>query len=636
VDGGKTLAIRSDSPRYLLCGIRWTPQALFESRLASQWRERARHWLANPLFSQDVGGAFARRNYLEQLFNRLAWSEQAEVRREAVVGQARVMYWLAAENHEPAEIERTRQLFDGAFKVAGEDPLLRQTISASCLDLNDPSGRVPKGPFCQAVAPIPWEAPLTPPPEGAPAWAVEQRKLAARMEMITRWWVEKRQQPNGELGGGWGDDVEILRYWGPQALGLGSAVAVRGIRKLADGLWSSGILLDGYDRQISDVEHSSEPTTDTQPLLAACDPDDPEPRARLAATAACARNWIGKQPDGKWRFRGAWFNCRQFDQRPERAIDVHLNTRAMGPALWHSYLTREPASIQLLVKWAASWTQAMRATRFGKPAGMFPPAMKSSDGSYLVASQWWDKPNAEWDYFQWSGAAQESLASLLLAVHDLTGDPRWLMAAGESFQILDHCSWAAKFCDQITQAPEAFYEWRSRTGNSRYDKAFGYLPGQAPAAVLSKMAAQAREVEARWAVNFDMFTSEALYTDRVYYRLPPGYRRRLFGGEAPRGDRFPSFAVTWPATEGQFARAVLEASPIAMVLQAYSFEAREITIPVRVWRLQPGPYRWESRDRKGAPVGQGAVTLGGRAQVIKLPLPSQSEVTITIRRGESL
>jgi hypothetical protein len=495
-----------------------------------------------------------------------------------VLNHARAAYWVAAENHEPFDLERTAVLFQEAWKLAPRDPLLRQMISASCRATSTPRG-MPKGDYCAWAEPVRWETPREVELEGAPQWAAAQWRLRARLEAITRWWVEERQAPNGELGGGWGDDVEILRHWGPLALGLGSEVATRGLRRIADGLWNSGQLAYGYDRQISDVEHSSEPTTDTQPLLAAAFPEDPAVVDRLRQTAACAENWIARQPDGRWRFRSSWFNCREADTTLARAVDVHLNVRAMGPALWYAYLARDPKTIDLIGKWAASWREAARSTAHGKPAGIFPSAMRSADGSYLIGSDRWDKPQAEWDYFQWSEGSQEALESLMLAAHDLTGDAGFLAAARQP----------------RTAAPAA---------------------GQ----VLDRMAGLAAEAERALEVNFDIYTREAMYTDRVYHPVAPEYWKYLFGGGAPRGERYPMFAVTWPPAAHRFARAVLEATDARLDLALYNFENHEVSVPVRVWRLRPGAYQVQGRE----------VTLAKLPAVVRVTLAPRAATTVTV------
>lgn len=630
--GPAHFVVRTGADSYVLSAVRWTPREQFETELVPRWRERIRRLAASAIFEGQEGGPSSRRGYLEQLGDRVFLSRDPAARREGLIALTRAFYWAAAENHEPADIERTAELFEQCLRLAPDDLIVQQMISASCAATNTSRpGAMPEGEICARVKPVPWDVPVPDPPQGAPAWAVEQRRLAHRMDAITRWWVEVRQQENGELGGGWGDDVEILRSWGPQALGLGSEVAARGLERLADGLWSSGTLLHGYDKAVSDVEHSSEPTTDTQPLLAALQPDHPEALGRLRQTSACAENWIARQPDGRWRFRSSWFNCQQVDASPGRALDVHLNVRAMGPALWYAYFTRDRALIELLARWASSWAEAMRSTAGGKPAGAIPSAVKSVDGSYLIGSEAWDKPNAEWDYFQWSGRSQEALASLFLALHDLTGDPKWLEAAGESFRVLDRCGDLPRICEQIKASPEAFHEWRKRSGDTRYDRFFSVTAVPRDEPLLAQMTSQARALEQSLANNFDMLTSEVLYTDRVYYTPPAEYRQRLFGGDAPRGERYPAFAVTWVPSRSEYARAVIDARPGLLRLRAYNFERKPVIAQLRAWRLAPGRYALSVRA-EGRVISTGEVLVERRPQLIAIPLPPQEEASIRITK----
>ncbi len=302
----------------------------------------------------------------------------------------------------------------------------------------------------------------------------------------------------------------------------------------------------------------------------------------------------------------------------------------MGPALWYAYLSREPELIQLIVHWAESWAEAMRSTRHGKPAGIFPPVLESDTGSYLIGSDRWDKPQAEWDYFQWSGAAQDALTSLLLAVYDLTGEARWLTAAGESFQILSKCSSYPTLCQEIVRTSQAFFEWRRFSGDNRFDSFFGDGAGTDLEDLRERMTRMADETESYLSVNFAMLTSEAIFTDRVSYQLPNRYRQHLFGGDSPRGDRYPTFAVTWPSAPGEFARLVVEASRTRLKLLAYNFEAETMEIPLRVWRLQSGPYIWEIRSGQNQAIHRGEFIVSKSAQLVEVPLPPQAEVSIEL------
>jgi hypothetical protein len=424
-------SIRSSAARYVISAIRWTPQKQFEAELASAWLDRARQLAADP-FLEDLRSQ--RRSYLEQLYGRMALSSRPEVRREAIIGQARMAYWLAAESQEPQDVARLDSLLREAFKIAPDDRILREVISSSCSDRNVNSGHLAYGGYCTDAVPVTWPVVVAPDPPNAPEWAVTQRRLATRLESITRWWVERRQQSNGEIGGGWRSDVEMLRQWALQALGLGTPVAATGIRKLANG----------YTREVGDAGHSKE-------------------------------------------------------------------------------------------------------------------------------------------YPTW----------LLLALDDATGDLRLPDAAGQDFH---------------------------------------YMPDASPFETEWNMTSLAKQGESTLSRDFDMYTSEVIYTDRVYYPLGPRYSQYLLGGEAPRGDGDPAFAVTWQPAETQFARAVLEATGTSLHLRLYSFETKPAGAQVRVWRLVPGKYRWVSTDLIGTELGKGDLIVSRRAQKVSIPLPPSKEIDVTIRQ----
>ena len=573
--GWDELRIESDAPSYELVALRWYTKDDFHQKVLPELLARLRSLQSDPFFEN-------RRESRAQRMQELAEMAVLGDEREALLQLTRAVYWIAAENHQPRDLERLNELLVRCLREMPEHPAVQQMVSASCSGKNVGGNRpMARDLWCESASPVRWTPAVKEDVRGAPEWARRQWYLRARLEEITRWWVNERQRENGEIGGGWGDDVEILRQWGPLALGLSSETASEGLRRMAEGLWNSGQLKDGYDRGISDVEHSSEPTTDTLGLLAATFPFDESVLAKLRQSSACAYNWIAPQPDGMWRFRSSWFNCNEHDPRPERALDVHMNTRAMGPALWYAALTRDEKLIDLIAKWGESWRSARDDTRHGKPAGVFPPVLRSKDGHYLIGSDDWRTPQAEWDYFQWSPGVQESLEALFRGLHKLTGDARWRMGEESAFE----------------------------------------APGT------GDLEREAQELDLRFMANFDMFTREVLYTDRVYYAMSPRYQRWLFGGEPPRGDRAPLFAVTWPAQKTPFARAVVGVGQNALKLRLYSFE--EGPVLVRLWRLSAGKYQWSA----GALSGEFEVTR--TPHDLTLPVPGRQDLTVEIRAANA-
>ena len=51
-------------------------------------------------------------------------------------------------------------------------------------------------------------------------WVEPQQRAMKGLEEVIRFWCEQRQAPDGQFGGGWGDDVEMWRNWIPVLLGF--------------------------------------------------------------------------------------------------------------------------------------------------------------------------------------------------------------------------------------------------------------------------------------------------------------------------------------------------------------------------------------------------------------------------------
>ena len=56
--------------------------------------------------------------------------------------------------------------------------------------------------------------------EGSWGWVGAQRTAVVGLLSVLRFWCQERQAPDGQLGGGWGDDVEVWRNWTPILLGF--------------------------------------------------------------------------------------------------------------------------------------------------------------------------------------------------------------------------------------------------------------------------------------------------------------------------------------------------------------------------------------------------------------------------------
>ncbi|MBM3500608.1 MAG: hypothetical protein FJX74_18280, partial [Armatimonadetes bacterium] len=109
-----------------------------------------------------------------------------------------------------------------------------------------------------------------PGPAEAPDWAVWQRQALRNMHELILWWLDHRQQADGQLAGHINDDGEFSCNWPGDYLITGDERVRECLRKLAEVAWtmSGG---KGYTVGSRDVEHAAEDQSCTQPQLVICD-----------------------------------------------------------------------------------------------------------------------------------------------------------------------------------------------------------------------------------------------------------------------------------------------------------------------------------------------------------------------------
>jgi hypothetical protein len=188
-----------------------------------------------------------------------------------------------------------------------------------------------------------------------------------------------------------------------------------------------------------------------------------------------------------------------------------------------------------------TWVDAAARSERGKPAGIIPSAIHWPDGRIGgLPDEWWDPRNhGEYTLYLWPSAMGLMTDTLLLTWH-MTGDEKYLaplrsMAAIQLKHLKDPPAsppddgseaWRAQNMDGLT---ETVTKYAFLTGSSEFDDLLArrttpYMRyrrqgGHDPLTESLKQTADALRV------NFEGYTSEVRYTDRVL-RFPT-----LFGGD---------------------------------------------------------------------------------------------------------
>lgn len=458
---------------------------------------------------------------------------------------------------------------------------------------------------------IPWGQELVDDTSDAPAWARYLRELYARQCAVLNWWFTKRQYKDGQLGGGWGDDCEILRDWGPLAvISNGDPAIVDGIERLCLGIWGTAVNPEFGFSSYGDAEHSSEPSSDTQPTMMILRWGDPLYIERNMRSARTIRDiYMGIDETGHYRFRSGFYGEGLIGRTPRQEGDVHYNTRTMKH-LQHLAFWGNTEARRVYLSWLEGWRQQTMTDYPGKPAGVVPGQLYWPTGTVIppagTTPKDWVSSNApDPDAVPGMGGM---IMGGFLAAYRLTHDARFLepmyrycmyTSTGplvRNDKSLKPGSREWVLCGQQGDThTDTMASFRWLTGDKTVDE---YLmrfaaPYQRYLVTndLDALIADVEKAAKSMRVNFRLMTDELLQTDRAGL---PRMRESLgaYTGALHnwRDGLTPTMAVTWDVPDTDFAALVVASTEKRLRTWVYSFHDRPVRMGLRLWRLTPGRY----------------------------------------------
>lgn len=510
--------------------------------------------------------------------------------------------------------------------------------------------------------PIPWPSPFEPDP-AAPEWANLQREGLEKLADVIHWWAEERQLEDGQFGGGWGDDVEMWRWWTPILIGFQDPVAEAAQEKISNGIFAQPHLKDGFTSRVTDVEHSNEDTTDTILPMMHLEPDDPLWRARATRLADLMRDrWTGRNKRGFLHFRSIYFSVDTVDESPSHAFDTAYHASIVQPALLCWQRTADPGLGSLFADWLKGWVDATAREDNGKPSGVLPSTIRWPDGGIGFAGKpWWEPfPLSHNDaLYNWPGASGLMTSTLLLAFH-MTGDASYLqpirsMAAIRARHRHDpgEPKGSAPWCARQMRGflSDTLAKYRVLTGDDQFDEllaadASGYMKFRLGGDAKPLISDLRRNAEA-FRSNREAFTSEMRWTDRVmgfssYYlewlgkSAPPSpFPYALYAsatGDPGTPLLFPMNAVRWLTPPREIAALVTASGPAHFAAELFHFGKAPREMAAEIYILRGGAY-----EMTLAPAGGGepwlrkAVRVSGPRTRVSLQLPPGKLASLSLR-----
>ncbi|MCG2615868.1 hypothetical protein LZZ85_16350 [Terrimonas sp. NA20] len=507
---------------------------------------------------------------------------------------ARIYYWLDKEdNNSGHELEALR-LFGKLAEKHPDDQIIRMYLGEKILNENISSAT----------------------DLHAPLWARYQHESMQQMLDVIHWWVTKKQADNGEIGGKWGDDVEILRWWLPAVLGADDSLARLGYMRLADGVWNSGILERGFAKRIDDVEHAAELFRDTHPGMFLVNYGDPEYVERSLISMQNFRDvWTGITANGHRHFKSYYLSGSAVLPQYPFGVDVALNARAVLPGLWAAWYTNNSELIKLFNEWCRSWIEDAARASNGKPAGVLPSAVGFNGDRIGGDSKEWYEPGLTYEYYDWDHLGHvNELQYHLLGMYRITGDKVFLQTVNFYRKLMSE-----KRNDTINTFNPGSLDWvrmqllkggkdrdsvqhpmgkllgmaKQLTNTSDYDSLLSEYGHPFNRYTLSKDTAIVikglERILGTLRYNFPLLTSEVKFTDRVYI---PGVNllMGMYTGHFGAGYEFPALLASWKNTGNDVAVFVQTGDRQNLKVSLYNF-GKEKTIGLRTWQLHTGLYK---------------------------------------------
>lgn len=528
------------------------------------------------------------------------------------------------------------------------------------------SARFPENRIARMYLGEPIPAPAGYPADpAAPTWANAQREGLERLADVIHWWIEHRQREDGQYGGGWGDDCEMWRFWTPYLIGFEDPVINAAQAKFSKAILSQPHMAEGYTDRVYDVEHTAEDLADALTPMMHLEPANPDwTRRALRLHELMQSLWMGTNERGHLQFKSTYFSVDDIDLAPNRACDTVYHARAAQPLLLYWQRTGDPELTIHFRKWMAAWADATARAERGKPAGIMPSAIHWPDGRIGgVGERWWDPENHDRDPLYVWPSAMSMMVDTMLQTHIATGDDAYLEPIRSMAAIyaahLDGAHGEAEPGNLAWCAPRlalimpSLAKYTLLTGADEFVPLIERAGGAYARARLSGAFVPIEEAlidnAASLRINFEGYTSEVRYTDRVL-RFPA-----MYGGEGPRlaepaapigtpdpsllystatGDPgsalyFPANAVRWKTPPRRIAALVTQATRDAFAAELFHFGDAPRAMAAEFFMLRPGRYTLALGDVTRT------FSVDGASAVVAFSVPPKTLVTLTVSREES-
>jgi hypothetical protein len=432
-------------------------------------------------------------------------------------------------------------------------------------------------------------------PAGVPLWAFRQLEDLKRVRQFVDWWIDERQVPYGDFGGGISDDVDLTEQWpGLALMGVEPDKVNASLRALSDAVYTNGMRTNGLGTITTDELHAYEEGLNSDAERLYLNWGEPRSIERLMATAKALQGLILRNSAGHMHFASNWYGGRvMYREGPWEWQKPYSFTVMHGPILLGIY-NANPAARALVTGTIDGWMAHGKADSAGN----------------------WSYPNE----INWRSDAER--------VGDGGGVPTPLQSAWAAWRFTGDAKYLRPILGRVAKSgPSANADLNENVAAAldRADWKARLVADAANGGDFQRYAAWDATGDVKWleALHADaiadkdqhryMYTEGHWWSDRVEQPNELLQRERLGGIALKRNQTWPGNTVSWrfaePGAAERVALLVPGATPQRFVVTAWNTSDHAEAATMTSWNVVAG--RW----RMTGPDGTHEVTLERSASV---------------------
>ena len=434
---------------------------------------------------------------------------------------------------------------------------------------------------------------LPPIPAGVPAWAARQVQDLALVRRFVTWWIDNRQVPYGDFGGGISDDTDLTQQWpGLALMGVESDKVTASLNALSDAVYANGMRTNGLGTITTDELHAYEEGLNSDAERLYLNWGEPKAVERLMDTTRALQGVILRNPAGHLHFASNWYGGREMYREGAWEWQKPYSFTVMHAPILLGLYNGSPTARGLVTDVVDGWMAHGRDGKYPNEINWRTDAERAGDG----------------------GGASTPLQSAWAAWR-FTGNDKYL--APIRARLGTSGTGLAEFNENGFDLLPEGRGWRERaaTGDSPWAR---YAQWQASGDTTPLVALHEEAIADKTSHEW-MYTEGHWWSDRVEQPNEWLQRERLGGIALRRNQHWPGNTVSWrfasPDAAEQVAILLPNATPSKFRVLGWNLSDRAQAATMTTWNVTAG--RWSMRTGTSRDGGK-TVTWDGPAHDVTL------------------